>query len=469
MKLISQSPLRKVARSHIYMLFMLLPLLTVAGGLAFAQEQSYIQIKCEADVKVFLDGEYKGKTQQEQQGLLLQNIAPGRHLISFQKDGFEEVRIDLYLKPGEVKVVEPAAFNRRSGLLVVQSLPVNITISLQSSNKSFEKEEDLWSSDLPEGKYTAIFANGSQTLRTDFIIKYNMATGLFVNFLASGINTNIYPCLEGQYQVVGSGKLLGTISDVDISFEPIATGLRGRITGPDSVLSDNTFRLSYSMQSIKVGEKALDIVWRVLIAGQIDGGPWEKSLDCLISGKIEQSLSEIPVVLKMQHPVYSNRTVDAEGKLVKLTERTTEARKREEETMREEISARLRNIAGSWNMEIMNQQYSGGVRSSGLSISQSGKSITFQTRHELDNTYNSEITWRGTYEQGHLRAESSVQYVTEHTDYGRRRFDISFTLEGEMEPSSGLIRGIIRSKERDSDWPDDVDEDEQWFVIKPNK
>lgn len=442
--------LRKCLSCLMYVLLILITLITLSDVPALSQDQSHVQIKCEADIKVFLDGQYVGKTLQDQQGLLLQSISPGRHLISFQKNGFEEVRMELELRPGEVRIVEPDAFKRRSGLLVVQSLPVNIIISLQPPSEKFQKEEDLWSSDLTEGKYTAVFANGTNSLRADFTIKYNRATGLFVNFPSSTINTSIYPRLEGKYQVVGSGKLLGTISDMDISFEPIATGLRGRISGPDGLPNDNTLRLSHSLKSIKAGEKSLEIVWRVLLAGQADGRSFEKPLDCLISGRIEKSLSEIPVILKIQHPIISNRTIDSEGKLLKLTEITKKARRDEEKGKLRRIEQWRSSMAGAWNIRLFGNEVGELSLHDGIRVSQSGNSITFQT-YRRDGK---QITWKGQYSNGRLNAAANYSRIQRSA-----RLTVNLTMTGEMD-SSGNITGEISGKELqhdiDGDFPDDT-------------
>lgn len=49
-------------------------------------QKTYIQVVAEPGVSVFLDGTFKGKTSADINGLILEDITPGEHLIKVVKE-----------------------------------------------------------------------------------------------------------------------------------------------------------------------------------------------------------------------------------------------------------------------------------------------------------------------------------------------------------------------------------------------
>lgn len=188
-----------IIKRQIRFLSIILIVTTFRGNL-FAQT-SYIQVISEPGISVFIDGIFKGKTNSEFSGLIIENIQPGYRIIRVVKEGFNPQEEGITLKPGEVytykvrpfisniKIIQKGNESQQTislqvGKLKIQSLPISINISIPSLGITNHKYQDTWEGqEISVGYYGVTFNWNDKTL-TDSIQIYNMkTTRLFVNML----------------------------------------------------------------------------------------------------------------------------------------------------------------------------------------------------------------------------------------------------------------------------------------------
>jgi hypothetical protein len=75
-----------------------------------AQQDCYIQVKAEPNISVFLNEEFKGITNEEYSGLIIQKLKAGTYYIKVVKDGYEPQAEPVVLKTGEVKIYQVKPF-----------------------------------------------------------------------------------------------------------------------------------------------------------------------------------------------------------------------------------------------------------------------------------------------------------------------------------------------------------------------
>ena len=66
----------------ILILFLLAPLSGFSGE---------VQVLCEPGVSIFIDNDFKGKTNKEEEGLYIDDVFPGSHTIRAVKEGFYDI------------------------------------------------------------------------------------------------------------------------------------------------------------------------------------------------------------------------------------------------------------------------------------------------------------------------------------------------------------------------------------------
>jgi TonB family protein len=168
-------------------------------------QKTYIQVVAEPGVSVFLDGTFKGKTSADFNGLILEEITPGEHLIKVVKEGFVSQEDLIRIKVGEVythrvKQFLPAIHIEQKGntgeqmiglpvgQVKIQSLPVDINISIQKLGINSAKQQDEWiATQVPVGSYDAVFTGLNNSLNYTIEVTHNQITHLFVNLLSSEI------------------------------------------------------------------------------------------------------------------------------------------------------------------------------------------------------------------------------------------------------------------------------------------
>ncbi|MHC1730671.1 MAG: FISUMP domain-containing protein [Bacteroidales bacterium] len=168
-------------------------------------QPSYIQIIAEPEISVFLDDSFKGKTTLELGGLIIEKITSGQHSIKVVKEGFNPQVETINVKPGEVysykvrpfvpslKISESGNIGQQEidlkvGTLKIQSLPIEISISIPSLGIDTKKSRDEWKAeDIPIGNYPAIFRGMNRTLKTVIKIDNHRTTHLFINVIKDTI------------------------------------------------------------------------------------------------------------------------------------------------------------------------------------------------------------------------------------------------------------------------------------------
>ncbi len=181
---------------------------TILFVLGFIHAQTgHIQIYCEPNVNIFLDGKFMGATNSELGGLILQNISVGQHSLKAVKTGFQprednivvtngsvlEYTVTSFipeLKISETGIQDDQQIDKLTGVLMIQSLPVDCQINIQSLGLvNIKKSKDEWKvEEIPIGNYTCTFVALGKTLSYNVEILENSMTHLFIDFLSGKIS-----------------------------------------------------------------------------------------------------------------------------------------------------------------------------------------------------------------------------------------------------------------------------------------
>lgn len=186
---------------------LLLSAFLIASCWVFSQ-QAYLQIKSAPGVTVFLDGDLKGVTNKDFEGLIIKDVPAGTHQLQFVREGFNTQDETVTVRPGEVYIYEvrkfvpkikisqkgnkvtpktqqvTAVMQVQTGRLSLQSLPVNIDISLPGLGITSTKNQDEWiGEDIPAGSYEAVFSWKGKELRETIAIAADQTTELLIDFI----------------------------------------------------------------------------------------------------------------------------------------------------------------------------------------------------------------------------------------------------------------------------------------------
>jgi formylglycine-generating enzyme required for sulfatase activity len=178
------------------------------ASLCPAQQKAtgYIQVTCEPGIKIFLDGTFKGVTNADVGGLILEGVPAGTHQLRMVKEGFNPSEAAVKVEAGKVFEFKVSPFvpklkitqrgdsdvtlvARPSGSLKIQSLPIGCRITIKDLGISNSpKTQDEWIvTEIPVGSFFATFeALGKETTHA-FKIESDLETHLFVNILAGKV------------------------------------------------------------------------------------------------------------------------------------------------------------------------------------------------------------------------------------------------------------------------------------------
>jgi uncharacterized protein (TIGR02145 family) len=181
----------------------LLLLTSICFGLH--SQTSYIQVVSEPGISVFLDATFKGTTTLDIGGLIIEKVFPGSHKIKVIKEGFNPQEEWISIKLGEVYsyTVKPfipmikisqqgnSGSNQiglQVGKIIIQSIPVTISISIPELAINSLKKQDEWLADkIPVGNYKATFSWNNKILTGTIKINNNNLTHLFINMIKGEI------------------------------------------------------------------------------------------------------------------------------------------------------------------------------------------------------------------------------------------------------------------------------------------
>jgi len=164
-------------------------------------QSSYIQITSEPYLSVYLDGEFKGITSSDLNGLFIKNVNAGNHKLEIKKEGYSPQIENIVIKKGEVFKYNVKSFaplititqngntkiqniEKETGTIKIQSLPIEIRINISQLNINSLKIQDEWTAkSIPTGAYEAVFKWNDKLLRYNINVANNQTTHLFVNLI----------------------------------------------------------------------------------------------------------------------------------------------------------------------------------------------------------------------------------------------------------------------------------------------
>jgi hypothetical protein len=190
-----------------------------------AQQNSYIQVKAEPNISVFLNDEFKGKTNVEIGGLIIENLKAGNYNIKVVKDGYMPQTEVVSLKTGEVKIFQVKPFapqykisqsgnkqeqtiELKTGSLKIQSLPVEIQIEITDLGIKSSKTQDEWNiEDIPIGLHKVRFTWTNKILIDTVRVEQGTLKHIFVNLI------------DGKIENRSNSMLNINSSEISISFD----------------------------------------------------------------------------------------------------------------------------------------------------------------------------------------------------------------------------------------------------------
>ncbi len=180
----------------------------------YSQEKSYLQVNAESGIAIYINDQFVAETSSELNGLLIDDLSPGVYKIKVEKPGFASREEKITLKKGEVIIFNvnltvpdvsiseygnkvDCSLKLKTGTLLIQSVPVDITIKIPWLKLTTTKSDDSWmADDLAVGVYAISFHWSGETLVDTVFIKQNKKTHLMVNFLEMKI---YYPDRKDVY------------------------------------------------------------------------------------------------------------------------------------------------------------------------------------------------------------------------------------------------------------------------------
>jgi hypothetical protein len=145
-----------------------------------------IQVSCQPDLQIYLDGKFKGTSNAMEDGLFLANVPPGAHTIRVEKEGFQpkNIRIEVSDHPVEIRVgklspqpfaqyqktAEPEEVKQLFGELNVTSAPQNCVVEIDGESEPKEIPQ-LSIGRIAAGKHTISFSKpGYETITGVFAV-----------------------------------------------------------------------------------------------------------------------------------------------------------------------------------------------------------------------------------------------------------------------------------------------------------
>jgi formylglycine-generating enzyme required for sulfatase activity len=186
-------------------------------SIAHSAERAFIQIISEANIAVFVDEVFMGKTNEEIGGKIIEDVIPGDRIIKCVKDGFNPQVKKVRINPGEVYTFRLENFipkieitqygnmdqeniGLKVGSVVIQSVPIAIDVEIPALTIYSKKVKDEWkAANIPVGIYEINYYWNTQVIKDTVRIHPDWDTRIFVNFIKSEVNDkNLYVSPEKQ-------------------------------------------------------------------------------------------------------------------------------------------------------------------------------------------------------------------------------------------------------------------------------
>ena len=185
-------------------IFLSLCLILVANIL-FGQT-AYIQVTGEPNLSVFLNNQFKGKTNVEFNGYIIEKVPAGKNIIKIVKEGYTPFEETITVKSGEVFAYKVKPFSKNTvyiseegntgqtekkalletGKLIVQSLPIEIKITIpdiEGINKKLKAKDKWIAENIATGNLEITFSFGEKVITKTIKIEKDRVTTVFVNML----------------------------------------------------------------------------------------------------------------------------------------------------------------------------------------------------------------------------------------------------------------------------------------------
>jgi hypothetical protein len=177
-------------------------------------QQAHLQIESEPDIAVYINNQFKGITSQPLNGLIISGLKPGKTKVLLKKDGFEDKVEEIILEAEKVYLLKVKFLTKKSssniyisqsgekaeereivkkeiiptGSLIIQSLPIEIKITIQGLGIESIKNKDKWkASNLRTGAYELSATFNNMILQKEIRIFGNDVTRVFVDFTKNKI------------------------------------------------------------------------------------------------------------------------------------------------------------------------------------------------------------------------------------------------------------------------------------------
>lgn len=210
-------------------------------------QSTYLQVKGEAGLSVYVNGVFKCKTSSELNGCIIENITPGSNLIKVSKEGYAPYEETVTIKKGEVFAYSVKPFSKhavnisqegntaqtekvaeiKTGKLVIQSVPIEISLTIPDIEgvKDMAKTKDQWIADkIPAGNYPITFRFNNKTITKTVAISGDNTTSIFINMLNDEFTTQntLDPKVAYQQDLQALNQYVATLTE-KYKFKPFLT------------------------------------------------------------------------------------------------------------------------------------------------------------------------------------------------------------------------------------------------------
>lgn len=262
---------------------------------------NYVQVSSSSGISVFLDGTFKGKTSQEYEGIIIENVRAGTHTLKLVKKGFSPQIAKINVKSGKVFLYKAKSFLPKIevaqsgqsqsnviqvyGKLNIQTLPVNATISIPSigivNNK---KTNDVWSiKKIPSGTYVITVSGFNKKLSKKIKIREGVEHNLFFNLVKRSVDVSpkepkIIKATE-RYAIFDNGTIQLNFASVGYSPKPPYD-----LMIPNSIIPGK-YRYNKALNIVKNFHKAGYFDWKmpdgafINAASSLIGKDYKKIID----------------------------------------------------------------------------------------------------------------------------------------------------------------------------------------------
>ncbi len=198
-----------------------------------------ILVKCDAGFEVWVDDEPKGTTTQDAGGLLVRDIAPGRHKVKVKKFGFKPIEESCSVEVGATAECRPSTYSLKPEIfvsedgkepdpavkekmwkLVVRSLPVECTVDCYDLElKKAPKTKPKWVAyGAIDARFSLTFAAGRESVYHDVKIAPGKTMFLMVYFATRKVEVDkgeVHVQAEAGVAVKVDGTDQGKTTDAD--------------------------------------------------------------------------------------------------------------------------------------------------------------------------------------------------------------------------------------------------------------